>query len=307
MSEYHIPVLLKESISYLISDNSGVYFDGTLGFGGHSAEFLKVLDDQGKLIATEVDINAFNYCKTKFSGDTRIRLYNSNFSQIETISKIEFVSEYNGIFADLGVSSFQLDDPSAGFTYRQESALDLRMDKNLKISAYEVINFFSREELESILFKYGEEKNSRRITERIIEKRELEKIQTTNQLVKIIEEITPERFLNKTLSRVFQALRIYVNNELGVLEEFLNKSVSLLKKGGIIVILSYHSLEDRIVKDFFKYESLLCICPPEFPVCVCGKEKRLEIITKKPVQASETEVSQNRRARSAKLRAAKRV
>jgi len=304
MKEYHIPVLLNESIKYLITDNNGIYFDGTLGFGGHASEFLKTLSSEGKLVTTEVDMNAFNYCKDKFSGEKRIKLYNANFSQIDLVSKIEFIAEYDGIFADLGVSSFQLDDASAGFTYRQDSPLDLRMDKTLKLSAYEVVNKFSKEELEKILFEYGEEKNSRKIAEKIIENRQ---VQTTSDLVKIISGITPERFLNKTLSRVFQALRIYVNNELGVLEDFLKKSVGLLKKGGCIVILTYHSLEDRIVKDTFKFEALSCICPPEFPVCVCGKEKRLEVITKKPVQPSEKEISLNRRARSAKLRAARRV
>lgn len=307
MKEQHIPVLLNESISYLISDRNGIYFDGTLGFGGHSSNFLKHLTQNGKLIATEVDMIAYNYCQSKFSGDNRIKLYNSNFSQIDLISKIEFVNEYDGIFADLGVSSYQLDDPSAGFTYREDSSLDLRLDKNLKLSAVDIVNSYSKEELQNILFEYGEEKNSRKISDKIIEKRVLRKISTTGDLVEIIKEITPERFLNKTLSRVFQALRIYVNNELAVLKEFLDKSINLLKKGGNIVILSYHSLEDRIIKETFKQESLSCVCPPEFPVCVCGKVKRLELMTKKPVLPSENEISLNRRSRSAKLRAAKRV
>lgn len=307
MNEFHTPVLLEESVRYLISEKNGFYFDGTLGFGGHSSAFLDHLGESAKLVATEVDINALNYCKNKFTGDNRIKFYNSNFSQIDIISRIEFINEYDGIFADLGVSSFQLDDPSAGFTYRQESTLDLRMDKKLKVSAYDVVNGFPKEELEKIFFEYGEEKNSRKITEKIIQAREVKKISTTDDLVKVIREITPERFLNKTLSRIFQALRIYVNNELGVLEEFLQKSTGLLKKGGSIVILTYHSLEDRIVKDTFKYESLSCVCPPEFPVCVCGKIQRLELITKKPLQPSAKEISINRRARSAKLRAAKRV
>lgn len=307
MKEHHIPVLLDESIRYLLSDPDGIYFDATLGFGGHSSEFLKHLGRSAKLIATEVDMNAFQYCQNKFSSESRIKLYNSNFSKIDLVSKIEFVNEYDGIFADLGVSSYQLDDPAAGFTYREESPLDLRMDKSLNLSAIEVVNEYSKEDLQRIFFDYGEERNSKKISEKIIEKRQVQKISTTGDLVRIIEEITPERFLNKTLSRLFQALRIYINNELAVLQEFLDKSIGLLKKGGNIVVLSYHSLEDRIVKDAFKQESLSCICPPEFPVCVCGKIKRLEVITKKPVQPSEHELKFNRRSRSAKLRAARRV
>lgn len=307
MKEHHIPVLLNESIRYLISDIQGCYFDGTLGYGGHSSEFLKKLGNNARIIATEVDSTAYQHCKDKFASDNRLELYNSNFSQIDNISRIEFVAEYDGIFADLGVSSFQLDNPEAGFTYRQDSPLDLRMDRNLKISAADVVNKFSREDLERIFFEFGEEKNSRKITQRIIELREEQRISSTFDLVRIVEELTPERFVNKTLSRVFQALRIYVNNELEVLEVFLKKAIGLLKKGGNIVILTYHSLEDRIVKEIFRYEALSCICPPEFPVCVCSKEKRLDILTRKPVTPLESEIALNKRSRSAKLRAAKRV
>ncbi|MGE5499956.1 MAG: 16S rRNA (cytosine(1402)-N(4))-methyltransferase RsmH [Syntrophothermus sp.] len=307
MHKHHTPVLLKESVGYLIERTDGSYFDGTIGFGGHSAEFLKHLSPDAKLVATEVDQNAYTFCKDKFSEDSRLRLYNTNFSQINIVSKIEFINGYDGIFADLGVSSFQLDNPESGFTYRSEAPLDLRLDKTRPLSAADVVNDFREEELASIFFELGEEKNSRRIARSICQRREVKKIKTTSDIVSLVAEIVPEHFVVKSLSRIFQALRIYVNDELGVLKEFLNKSVDLLAPDGNIVILTYHSLEDRIVKEVFKHESLSCVCPPAFPVCVCGKVKRLQILNRKPVTPDDEELKMNPRSRSAKLRAAKKI
>jgi 16S rRNA (cytosine1402-N4)-methyltransferase len=307
MNNFHTPVLLKESIGYLVTDPSGAYFDGTLGFGGHSESILKNLDKDGTLIATDVDSNSFRFSKEKFREDKRIKLYNFNFSQIDSISKIESISGFSGIIADLGVSSFQLDNPSSGFTYRTETKLDLRLDKSRVISAADIVNSFSEEEIADIIFEYGEEKNSRNIAKAIVNKRKIKKIDTTTELREAIEEVTSPKYLSKTLSRVFQALRIYVNDELETLKVFLTKSVDLLKVKGRIAIISYHSLEDRIVKDHFKYETLNCICPRDYPVCKCDKEKRLKILTKKPVVPSEKEINLNIRARSAKLRAAEKV
>ena len=307
MESHHTPVLLNESLDYLITDKSGIYFDGTLGFGGHSEEILQRLNDDALLIATDVDLNAFNFSKKKFSEEKRMKIYNFNFVQIGTISKIESITFFTGVFADLGISSFQVDNPSSGFTYQQEAQLDLRMDKSRAVSAADIVNSFSEEDIANIIYEYGEEKNSRKIANRILERRKKGKIESTQHLREIISEITPERFLIKTLSRVFQALRIYVNDELGVLKTFLTDSVSLLKKGGRIAILTYHSLEDRIVKEHFKYEMLDCICPKEFPVCQCDKESRLKILTKKPIVPSANEIRQNIRSRSAKLRVAERI
>jgi len=304
---HHTPVLLKESIEYLITNKSGIYFDATLGFGGHTKAFLNILNDDAVVAATDVDKNAFNFSKEKFSNDSRVRLYNFNFSEIEIISKIETIGFFDGIFADLGVSSFQLDNPDAGFTYRENAKLDLRMDKSIVVSAADIINTFSEADLANIFFRYGEERNSRKIAREICRRRNDFKIDTTSLLTDIITEVIPLKNQNKTLSRIFQALRIYVNDELGVLKTFLEKSVGLLKTGGRIVIISYHSLEDRIVKDTFKYEMLDCICPKDFPVCQCDKERRLNIITKKPVIPSPEEIAVNPRSRSAKLRAAERV
>jgi len=307
MNIHHSPVLLNESLEYLITDKSGVYFDGTLGFGGHSGEILLNLKNDARLISTGVDKDAFKFSKEKFEADDRIKIYNLNFMQIDIISKIESISNYNGIFADLGVSSFQLDNPDSGFTYRADAKLDLRMDKTKVITASDIVNSFSEKELADIIYKYGEEKNSRQIAKKICERRIVKKINSTSDLNELISSITPFKYRVKTLSRVFQALRIYVNDELDVLKNFLTKSVELLAIGGRIVVLTYHSLEDRIVKETFKYEVLDCICPKDYPVCKCDKESRLKILTKKPVTPSEKEVQKNIRARSAKLRAAERI
>ena len=307
MEKLHKPVLFEESLNYLVTDKSGIYFDATLGYGGHSEGILKKINKNGTVISTDVDKDAFNFSKEKFKDEKRIKLYNFNFTQIDIIAKIESVNVFDGILADLGVSSFQLDNADKGFTYRQEAKLDLRMDRNKVVNASDVVNSFSEEDLADILFKFGEEKNSRKIAKEICNQRQNNKIETTSELSSIIKRITPQRYYVKTLSRVFQALRIFVNDELNALEIFLNKSIELLKKKGVLVIISYHSLEDRIVKEFFKYEALDCICPKDYPVCKCDKESRLKILTKKPVIPLLKEIEQNIRARSAKLRAAERI
>ncbi|MFA8343895.1 MAG: 16S rRNA (cytosine(1402)-N(4))-methyltransferase RsmH [Rhodothermaceae bacterium] len=303
----HKPVLLDESLEYLITKPDGVYFDGTVGFGGHSAEILKKLTNDGILVATDKDIDAYNHCKEKFADDERMKLFKTSYKDIYNIANIEFIDGFDGIFADLGVSSYQLDNAGSGFTYREEAPLDMRMDKSRGISAIDIVNGFEEEEIADIIYKYGEERKSRQIAKRIVNTRQVNKITTTTQLRNIVEEIIPERFAIRTLSRVFQALRIYVNNEIDDLIEFLENATPLLNPGGRIVILTYHSLEDREVKEHFKYEATECICPPELPICNCDKEKTLKIITRKPVLPAEEEIKSNTRARSAKLRAAERL
>jgi len=307
METHHVPVLLNESLDYLIKNESGFYFDGTLGFGGHSSEILKRLDNNGKIVSTDVDDAAFGYCKKRFKGENRICLYKFNFSLIDVIAKIESVEFFDGVVADLGVSSFQVDNPQAGFSYSADSPLDMRMDKDLKITAADIVNGFDEEKIAGIIYEYGEERKSRQIARKIIDYRRKNKIKTSGQLKNLITEITPERFRVKTFSRVFQALRISVNDELENLKQFLNNTVNVLKPGGRLVLISYHSLEDRIVKEFFNYEKLSCVCPKDSPVCTCNKKSRLKIITKKPVVPTDTEIKNNKRARSAKLRAAERT
>lgn len=307
MTQAHKPVLLKESVNYLVTKKDGVYFEGTLGFGGHTEEIFSSLSKKGNIVSTDVDLNAFSYCKEKFKGEDRIKLYNFNFSLIDVIAKIELLEFFDGILADLGVSSFQLDNTAAGFSYSVNSELDLRLDKNLRKTAADFINQEAEENIANVIFEFGEEKNSRKIARQVSEARRIKRIETTDELKKIIASVTNPKYLTKTLSRVFQALRIYVNDELGALTAFLNNSLPVLRKGGRLVVISYHSLEDRIVKDFFKYESLSCVCPPDSPICNCGKVKRLNVITKKPMVPSELEIRNNKRARSAKLRVAERI
>ena len=307
MIQLHTPVLLKESVDYLVTKKDGVYFEGTLGFGGHTQEILNRLSKKGSVVSTDVDQNAFDFCKEKFKDENRVKLYKFNFSLIDVIAKIESLEFFDGILADLGVSSFQLESAAAGFSYSIQSELDLRLDKSLRKTAADFINQDSEENIADVIFKFGEEKNSRKISRQIVEVRKVRKIQTTDELKKIISSVTSPKYLTKTLSRVFQALRIYVNDELDTLKTFLENAVPLLNVGGRLVVISYHSLEDRIVKEFFKYENLSCICPPDAPICTCGKIKRLNIITKKPIVPSESEVKSNIRSRSAKMRVAERV
>lgn len=307
IESHHEPVLLQESIDFLITGKAGVYFEGTLGFGGHSEEILKRLSSRGTLVSTDLDTNAFSYSKKKFAGDKRAKLYNFNFSLIDVIAKIESIEFFDGIFVDLGVSSFQLDNSEAGFSYSADTKLDMRFDENLKISAADVVNTFDENDLAGILKEYGEERKSKLIARKICELRKIKKINTTGELKELVSEIVPERFLRKSLSRIFQALRIYVNSELDTLKSFLNNSVKVLGKGGRIVVISYHSLEDRVVKEFFKYENLKCVCPKDVPVCICNKEQTLKIVTRKPVVPADEEIRLNKRARSAKLRVAERI
>ncbi|MCW8817880.1 MAG: 16S rRNA (cytosine(1402)-N(4))-methyltransferase RsmH [Ignavibacteriaceae bacterium] len=307
MTRTHIPVLLEESIDYLVTKTNGVYFEATLGFGGHTEKILSRLGKKGSIVSTDVDQYAFDYCKNKFNNEDRIKLYNFNFSLIDVIAKIESLEFFDGVLADIGVSSYQLDNAAAGFSYSTKSELDLRLDKNLQKTAADFINNESEDTIAKIIFEYGEEKNSRKIARKISEFRKINRIETTDELKEIISLVTNPRYLTKTLSRVFQALRIHVNDELAVLKSFLENAVSVLAKGGRLVVISYHSLEDRIVKEFFKYENLTCVCPPDAPICTCGKVKRLNIITRKPIAPSEIEKQNNKRARSAKLRVAERV
>lgn len=307
MNIHHTPVMLDECLNFLITDPSGAYFDGTLGFGGHSQGILNKLNADGKLVATDFDTDAFNFSRKRFENDKRANLYNFNFSLVDVIAKIESLEFFDGILADLGVSSFQLDNAESGFTFREDTKLDLRMDKQRTVSAADIINTYSEEELANIIYVYGEEKNSRKIARRIMERRKVKSIETTGQLTEIISELVPPNYKLKTLSRVFQALRIFINDELENLKSFLNYALKVMKAGSRIVIISYHSLEDRIVKDFFREQAAESLSPKLDPVGIIKKEAKLKILTKKPVLPDNEEIKNNYRARSAKLRAAERI
>ncbi len=312
MSELtHVSVLLEQCIEGLNIKPNGTYFDGTLGGAGHSYEILKNSAPNGKLFATDLDDYAISRAKDRlkeFQG--RFTLIKDNFKNFLNIKNEYSVEGFDGILLDLGVSSFQLDDRSRGFSYMaQEEALDMRMDKSNPLTAEIIVNEYSQEKLKRIIADYGEERFTAKIVQNIIEERKINRITTIKQLNDIIDKSIPAKFKKDghPSKRVFQALRIEVNAELDGLYEVVIDMARALKKGGRIAIITFHSLEDRIVKRAFKDLECDCICDKSLPVCVCGKKKEIEIITKHPIIASEQELEINGRAKSAKLRIAEKI
>lgn len=305
--QYHIPVLQKYAVGFLVTRYDGIYVDGTCGGGGHTQEILKRINKDARVIGIDQDEDAIRECKKVLSQDGRCTVVKDNFLNIQSVLRSLHIQRIDGVLLDLGISSWQIDAPHRGFSYRIEGQLDMRMNSETQVSAMHIVNVYSREDLIDIFKKYGEEKNSHKIADAIFHTRSKKRITTTTELAEIIRPVTPARFHNKTLSRIYQALRIAVNNELENLQNALSEMMNVLQYGGRIVVISYHSLEDRIVKDFFKQEFIGCICPPRIPVCTCGKVRRLKILTSKPITPSYDEVKQNPRARSAKLRAAEKI
>lgn len=312
MSEFkHVPVMLNECLEGLNVKDGGVYFDGTLGGGGHSYEILKRSAPNGKLVATDLDDYAIGRAKEKLKEfDGRYEIIKDNFKNFSFIKEKVGVNGFDGILLDLGVSSFQLDDKSRGFSYMaDEEVLDMRMNKENPLSALTVINEYKESELKRILVEYGEERFADRIAKNVVAERKKRKIVTAGDLNSIINQSIPQRFKNDghPSKRTFQALRIEVNAELDGLYETVIEMARGLKKGGRIAIITFHSLEDRIVKKAFKELETDCVCDKSLPVCVCGKKKEIEILTKRPITASESEQAENGRAKSAKLRVAEKV
>ncbi len=307
MSFNHVSVLLKECIEGLNIKPNGIYVDGTLGGGGHSFKILQLLD-KGKLIGVDQDTDALNAATEKlkiFEG--KFIPYHSNFSKIAQVLEDLEIKKIDGLLLDLGVSSFQLDEAERGFSYMNDGKLDMRMNQNDAFTAYDVVNSYSEHELTRIISDYGEENWANRIAKFIIEERANKPIETTFELVDVIKNAIPAAARKDgphPAKRTFQAIRIEVNNELKIIEQTIESAVENMNKGGRIAIITFHSLEDRIVKNAFKKLAQGCTCPPEFPICVCGGKPVVKIITKKPILPSEQEVESNPRARSAKLRVA---
>lgn len=308
MNTYHIPVMCKEAVELLNLHKNGTYVDATLGGGGHLAEMFKV-NPNIKVIAFDRDKEAIEYAKKRLHNfSDRIIFVNKNFSYLTSALALNRCTNIDGILFDLGVSSHQLEEGARGFSFERDAKLDMRMDCQSKnLSAYEVVNFYPEKELQRVIREYGEERYWKRITNRIIQTRSEHPIQTTGELRAIIESAVPSKLSFKSVARVFQAIRIEVNQELISLSKALEGAVEVLNPGGRIVVISYHSLEDRLVKEFFRYESLECICPPKLPKCVCDKKKRVNIITKQARFPSSEEIKNNPRARTARLRAAERT
>ena len=306
----HTPVMLDEVIDGLKIKKDGIYVDCTLGGAGHSLEIVKRLDE-GKLIGIDQDIDAINVAKEVLKEyENKVYIVNDNFKNAKKILGELDIKKVDGILLDLGVSSYQLDKGERGFSYNQDAILDMRMDKDSDITAWNVINEYSQKDLEKIIWEYGEERWAKRISEFIVAEREHTPIDTTLDLVSIIKKAIPKGARSTghhPAKKTFQAIRIEVNDELNILKESINNLCSVLKPKGRICIITFHSLEDRIVKNTFKELNQDCICPPNIPICVCDKEKELDIITKKPIIPTKEELNLNPRSRSAKLRIGEKV
>ena len=305
----HVPVMLKECIDGLAIKSNGIYVDGTLGGGGHSSEILKRIKT-GKLIAIDKDEVAISFCRKRFEKESdKIIFVHSDFKDFRSVLSQLGIDKVDGILLDLGVSSYQIDTPERGFSYRFDGPLDMRMNKDQKKTAYDVVNDSSAEELLKILYNYGEESFAKLIVNAIVKERNISPIKTTCELVKIIENAVPMKYKLKgsPYKKTFQAIRIEVNGELGGLEGAINEMSKSLNKGGRLVIMTFHSLEDRIVKNAFNLLCTDCICDKSLPVCTCHHKAECMHITKKPITASSKELEENKRSSSAKLRIVEKI
>ena len=307
----HIPVMLNECLEGLNIKSDGIYFDGTLGGAGHSSEILKKLNKNGMLIAVDKDDDALKVSAERLSkiADNFI-VRKSDFKNFAKVLDDANIDKVDGFLLDLGVSSYQLDNAERGFSYMQDAPLDMRMDTTSQLTAEQIVNEYSAEKLIKIFYEYGEENFAKQIVRNIVEYRNLKRITTTGELADIIKRSVPKKVQiqkGNPCKKVFQAIRIEVNGELTGLEKTVEQMISRLKKGGRIAIITFHSLEDRIVKNVFKDCATGCICPKSFPICVCNHIKQVEIVNKKPIVASNLEQENNSRSLCAKLRIAEKI
>ena len=304
--DYHKTVMLDETLNLLNIKSGGIYVDTTLGGGGLSGEILKKLDNNGRLIAIDIDKDAIDYCKEKFKNEKKIQIFNCNFTEISEVLKELKINKVDGICVDLGVSSHQIDCAERGFSYIHDAPLDMRMGQS-GTSAYDIVNFTEESKLSNIIHEFGEEKFAKLIAKSVCRRRKIKKIETTRELVEIIQSVVPKRFSGHPAKKTFQAIRISVNNELENLDILLDNCVKLLSSGGRLAVLSFHSLEDRIVKQKMKFLEKTCICPPNAPICTCSKKKEAFFINKKAITSSSSEIKNNPRSKSAKLRVCEKI
>ena len=301
----HKPVLLQEVIERLKIDKNGTYVDCTMGGGGHSSVILSNLSSKGRLIGFDRDMDAVSVCRNRFEGNNNVDVVHSNYKDAPDVLREMGVMQFDGLLIDLGVSSYQIDNGERGFSFLHEGRLDMRMDKSQELDAYYVVNNYSQERLMQILYRYGEEDNARHIVENICKRRQVKPIETTIELKEIIESSFPKKVIygkGGVSKKTFQAIRIEVNGELDGLDKVLEAFASMLKPGGRMAVITFHSLEDRIVKNVFKELSTDCVCPPKIPVCICGHKASVKLINKKPIIAGSEELNENSRSSSAKLR-----
>ena len=305
----HIPVLKNETINLLNVRDDKIYVDGTLGGAGHSKEILKTANID-KLVGIDQDEVALAAAKENLKDFKNVVYVHDKFRNIDSILDAQNIDQVDGILVDIGVSSHQIDEADRGFSFRFDSRLDMRMDKSKSFSAYELVNNYSEEELARVIKDYGEEKFAKNIARHIVKARESKPIESTKELENIVLTSVP-RYRGQdgksNVQRTFQAIRIEVNGELDALREFLDKATNRLNEGGRLAVISFHSLEDRITKQKFKELATGCICPPDFPICVCGHKASVKIITKHPVEATEEEIKQNSRSSCAKLRVIEKI
>jgi 16S rRNA (cytosine1402-N4)-methyltransferase len=299
----HVPVLLHQTIDGLNIDPDGVYVDCTAGGGGHSSAIAEKLSDKGRLISLDRDPDAVKAATERLSEFGNAMVIHRNYSELDKVLDELGIDAVDGILMDLGVSSHQLDEESRGFSYHSDAPLDMRMSQT-GMSAADIVNTFDEQQLAKIIFEYGEEKFSRRIASNIIRARETAPIETTLQLANLIRESVPQKARRdkNPCKKTFQAIRIAVNGEFDHLSEGLDKAFEALKPGGRLAVITFHSLEDRIVKQRFAGWCKGCICPPDFPQCVCGRKPQGKLVNRKPIEADEKELESNNRSRSAKLR-----
>ena len=306
----HFSVMLKETVDSVNAENGGLFVDGTMGGGGHSHEILSRSAD-AKLIGIDQDKEAIAAATKRLEAfEGRFTAVNKNFSEIKSILDELGIDKIDGAVLDLGVSSYQLDNGERGFSYMHDAPLDMRMNRENSLSAYEVVNDYSIEELTRIFYEYGEENWSKRIAEFIDERRKLLPVKTTGELVDIIKAAIPKKARvegSHPAKRIFQAIRIEVNGELRILRNAIEDFLDVLNPGGRLAIITFHSLEDRIVKNVFADYAKGCVCPKEFPVCVCGKKPEVKLVTRKPILPSSNELAVNSRSKSAKLRVAEKI
>ncbi|MFC1598932.1 16S rRNA (cytosine(1402)-N(4))-methyltransferase RsmH [Patescibacteria group bacterium] len=310
MSYEHKSVLVEEVLAYLDPKPNENFIDCTLGGGGHASEILKRTSPKGILLGIDLDPKAIQAARKKVQQyKTRIKLVNNNYNNLKKIIYVAGYNKFNGIILDLGLSSFELQDAKRGFSFKGTAFLDMRFG-NTDLTAADIINSYKEIELIRIFKEYGEERYAKQIAGEIIKERKIKQITQTDQLVSIIENVYSNKRKPKKIhvaTKVFQALRIEVNDELNNLRELLPQALSVLDKGGRLVVISFHSLEDRIVKQFFKQESKDCLCPPQIPICQCSHKASLKILTKKIITPGQAEIISNPRSRSAKLRAAQKI
>lgn len=302
----HVSVLLEETIEYLNIKADGIYVDGTLGGGGHAYEVCKRLGEHGHFIGIDQDAAAIEAASKRLEPFVdKVDIVRSNYCNIKSVLQELGIEKVDGIVLDLGVSSYQLDNAERGFTYREDVPLDMRMDQRQEKTARDIVNEYSEMELFHMIRDYGEDKFAKNIAKFIVKEREKQPIETTGQLIKIIDHAIPAKVRAKgghPAKKTFQAIRIELNKELEVLNETLDTMIDLLNDGGRICIITFHSLEDRMVKTIYRRNENPCICPPSFPVCTCGRHSKGKVITRKPIVPTERECKENKRAKSSKLR-----